>query len=86
MLYARPSFKVVVPIPDWESLELVIVKTLIFCFSLIFEVTFILRNVAINLASLLVPNPLIITFWDPALKLNLSADKDSVVPSDLIKI
>ena len=72
------------PIPDVEVADPTILSILIFCFSLTFSVTFILRRVAINLAGLSPPNPLIVNWVDPVLKLNLSDDKDSVVPSVLI--
>ena len=38
-----------------------------------------------SLAGLLVPNPLIVNPVEPEVKTNLSEDKDSVVPSVLIK-
>jgi len=85
VLYVNPSFNVVVPIPDIEEADPTTVNTLIFCFSLIFSFTFILRNVAMSLAGLLVPNPLIVNPVEPEVKTNLSEDKDSVVPSVLIK-
>ena len=53
-------------------------------FSLIFSLTFIFLKVAINLAPLLDPKPLIVISVDPVLKLILSAESDSVNPSPVL--
>ena len=84
-MYVNPSFNVVVPIPDIDDADPTTVSTLIFCFSLIFSFTFTLRNVAISLAGLSDPNPLIVNEAEPEVKTNLSEDNDSVVPSVLIR-
>ena len=53
--------------------------------ALIFAFTFTFLKVAINLAGLSPPKPLIVISVEPVLKLILSAESDSVVPSVLIK-
>ena len=70
----------VVPIPDVEFADPTTVKVLIFFISLIFSLTLIFLKVAINLAALLLPKPLIVISVDPVLKLILSAESDSVPP------
>ena len=79
-LNVKPSFNVVVPIPDVEFADPTTVKVLIFFISLIFSLTLIFLKVAINLAALLLPKPLIVISVDPVLKLILSAESDSVPP------
>ena len=66
-------------------MEFAIVNTFIFCFSLIFSRTFVFLKVAINLAGPFPPKPLKVISVEPELKLILSVDNDSVVPSVLIK-
>ena len=67
--------------------DLLLTKLFVTALLLTFEVTLVLRNVAINiLAGSLAPSPSRVNVTDPAPNVNLSSVKTSVDPSDLTRV